>query len=360
MDDRLNSMRPPADAIIAVTYRCNAHCLMCNVWKSRETDALRPEHMRKLPPRLKTINLSGGEPFLRKDLPAFVAEARRQCPNARITISTNAYLPRRIAGMMNEIRRIDPAIRLAVSLDGIGAAHDRVRGDEGAFASVMELIDELTAGGFRGLRLSMTLFKDNLDQLLDVAGLARRRGLELGIVAAHVAETHLGLEQAPTDGMGADLKEPFQRIITEWLRSWRPKQWLRAHFAYNTYRYLAGRRWRFRCRAGGDFFFLQADGTVYSCSVRGRPMGNILHQSWQEIWQGPRGQQARDFVSQCPESCWMICTARSIYRGQAWGVIAWIVTHKLSAHRGLLRLPDPAGIPASHRKEELCGADSPH
>ena len=62
----------PRDAVIAVTHRCNAHCVMCNVWKSRRRDELQPEHMGKLPASLKTINLSGGEPFLRADLPEFV------------------------------------------------------------------------------------------------------------------------------------------------------------------------------------------------------------------------------------------------------------------------------------------------
>ena len=336
--------RQLADAIVAVTHRCNAHCAMCNIWQSKAVDELTPEHMRKLPVSLRTVNLTGGEPFLRTDLADFVREVRQRCPRAIITISTNAYLPDRIVERMAEIRRIDPAVRLAVSLDGIGEAHDRIRGDEGVFERVCTLLDRLPANGFpkENLRLSMTVFRDNLDQVLAVSEFAAARGLEVGIVAAHAAETHLGVDESRFAAMPDGLQEPFgpfQKIAADWLRAWRPKQWLRAHFADHTYRYLAGRRWRFRCRAGDDFFFVQADGTVYSCSVCGKRMGNLAVDDWETIWRGPPADEARQFVRTCPRSCWMICTARSVYRRKAPQVIAWVLWKKLLAHLRCFRLP---------------------
>ena len=344
-------MHAPADAVIAVTHRCNAHCVMCNIWKSRQQDALRPEHMRKLPRGLKTINLSGGEPFLRADLSEFVHEAATRCPHARITISTNGYLADSIASAMERILETDPSVRLAVSVDGLREAHDRIRGDEGAFASAMSLIDRLTAKGWRGLRLSMTLSETNLDQLVGVAELAAEKHLELGVVAAHGAQTHLGVGRIAFGAMPGHLRAAFRKLIGRWLRSWRPRQWLRAHFAHNTCRLLAGAPWRFRCRAGEDFFFLQADGSVYSCSVRGRRMGNITTQEWDEIWSARAGDEAKNFVRDCPENCWMICTARSVYRRRAAAVIAWIAARKCLAHLGIVPLP---------RAKEQAGADTAH
>jgi MoaA/NifB/PqqE/SkfB family radical SAM enzyme len=334
-------MKPPADAIIAVTHRCNARCVMCNVWKSTEQDLLLPEHLGKLPPGLATINLSGGEPFLRDDLPEFVRQARARCPKARITISTNAYCTGRIVEMMDRIRRIDPGVRLSVSLDAVGDAHDAIRGGEGFFAGVLSLIEQLVGRGFRGLRLSMTISGENLDEFLSVAQLAERLGLEVGVVAAHGARTHLGIDRPPEGPVPDSLARDFGQVLSRWLRSWTIKQWFRAHFAHHTYRYLTKQRWRFRCHAGEDFFFLQADGTVYSCSVQGRPMGNLLRQDWQDIWQGPASDDARRFVGLCRESCWMICTARSVYRVHRLKVIAWVLWHKLLAHLGLLAMPSP-------------------
>lgn len=331
---------PPKDAVIAVTHQCNAHCLMCNIWRRGGDDALRPDDLRKLPLGLRTVNLSGGEPFLRDDLPEFVDVVHRRCRGATITISTNAYLPERIERMMREIVQIDRTVRLAVSLDGLEATHDRVRGDEGAFRQAMECIERLRADGYHGLRLSMTLSAQNAEDLLAVADLADRLGLELGVVAAHGAPTHLGIDQTQLATMPTWLRDPFEALVARWLRSWRPKLWARAHFAAYTYGRLAGRPWQSACRAGRDFFFLQADGTVYSCSSHGRRMGNIREQDWQDIWNSAAGDGARSASRRCPERCWMICTARSVYRRRPVGVMLWTARSKLRAHLRLPCLPD--------------------
>ena len=334
--------KTPSDALIAVTHRCNAKCVMCNIWQSSAADALQPEHIRKLPASLRTVNLSGGEPFLRDDLPEFVREVKARCPNAQITISTNGFLVQRILRMMDDIRKIDPTVRLAVSIDGVGETHDDVRGAAGFFDKAMELIRSLLDAGFAGLRQSMTISETNADQLPAVSELARSLGLELGIVAAHGAETHLGVSDEIAGNMPASLGDSFGVVISRWLRQWRPKQWLRAHFAAYTYEYLLGRRWRFSCKAGEDFFFLQADGTVYSCSVAGAAMGNITTDDWADIWTGPAGEAARKNARNCKKYCWMICTVRGVYRQNAVRVLTWIVYHKILAHLRLLKLPKPA------------------
>lgn len=336
-------MTGPRDAILAVTHRCNAHCVMCGIWQSTAEDRLAPDHLANLPASLRTLNLSGGEPFLRNDLPDFVAAAREACPKAVITLSTNGYLPDRIVAQMRTIRRIDPAVRLAVSIDGIGPAHDAVRGDEGAFDRARETLDRLLADGFDGLRLSMTLSRDNLDQLAGVAELADRLGLELGLVSAHDAPTHLGTEGQPAAGPQglSRLAEQLEPLLDRWLRSWRPKLWARAHFAAGTYLRMIGRPWRFACAAGRDFFFCQADGEICHCSVHGRRLGNLIEDDFDALWNAPAARAARRHARACPTACWMICTARSVYRQQAPAVMQWMLRHKWRAHLGRPHLPPP-------------------
>ena len=348
-------MTGPADAVVALTYRCNAHCRMCNIWQSRQEDRLRSEHLLRLPKSLRTINLSGGEPFMRDDLAEFVAAARKACPRAVITISTNGYLHRRIAERMDDILRIDPSVRLAVSMDGVGAAHDHIRGDEGAFERATKLLDAMGQAGYRGLRLGMTISADNADQLIPLSELAGRRGLELGVVAAHAARTHLGVSELEPIADGDKLRQDISAMAAGWLRSWRPRQWLRAHFACNTYRYLTGRPAPLRCRAGSDFVFIAADGTVFNCSVDGREMGNITAQTWDEIWDSPAADAARRQASRCRQACWMICTARSVYRRRVLSTTAWVAWHKLLAHLGVKRLVRP---PTD--LEATAGADTSH
>ena len=59
----------PVDAVLAVTYRCNARCTMCGIWSSKPVAELPPAAYARLPASLRDVNLTGGEPFLRDDLP---------------------------------------------------------------------------------------------------------------------------------------------------------------------------------------------------------------------------------------------------------------------------------------------------
>lgn len=64
----MNYLSHPTDASIITTYRCQMRCKMCNIWRY-PTDVkkeIQPEELEILP-RLKFINLTGGEPFQRKE-----------------------------------------------------------------------------------------------------------------------------------------------------------------------------------------------------------------------------------------------------------------------------------------------------
>jgi MoaA/NifB/PqqE/SkfB family radical SAM enzyme len=328
------------DAVIGVTHRCNARCLMCNIWREQVRDALDADALRKLPRSLQTVNLSGGEPFLRDDLPELVAAVRDRCRRAIVTLSTNGLASDRILPAMREIGLGEPRVRLAVSVDGLGEVHDRIRGVDGAFERAMQTVDALRYAGCSGLRLSMTVTADNAHQVAAVADLARCRGLELGVVAAQAAEAQLHVASLPSARPGAEARQAFEAVVADWLRTARPKLWLRAHFAAMTWRYLCGERWENFSRPGESLFFVQSDGTVYPSGVGGQPMGNLCEMTWQQVWQGEAARQARRAERSRRQESWMICTARRYYRKRAPGVVGWILSEKIRAHLRRLRLPE--------------------
>ena len=59
-----NNIPIPTDASIILTYRCPMRCKMCNIWENptEKSKEIQPEELRTLP-RLKFINLTGGEPL---------------------------------------------------------------------------------------------------------------------------------------------------------------------------------------------------------------------------------------------------------------------------------------------------------
>ena len=63
------------ECAIITTYRCNAHCQMCQAWKnpSKIGEEISSEIIDKIPPGYKRLNITGGEPMLRKDIEEIVA-----------------------------------------------------------------------------------------------------------------------------------------------------------------------------------------------------------------------------------------------------------------------------------------------
>ena len=62
-------MKNIVQASLITTFRCNAKCNMCNIWKcpTKVDEEITPEYYEKLPSGLR-INITGGEATLRKDI----------------------------------------------------------------------------------------------------------------------------------------------------------------------------------------------------------------------------------------------------------------------------------------------------
>src|SRR5262245_64459831 len=114
----------PHNAIVAVTLNCNARCTMCDIWQNDMKDEIGPDVFDRLPASLRDINLSGGEPFLRRDLPEILAAIKSTNSKVRLVISTNGFQPARTKEMLPALRRADPKLAVRVSIDGLDGTHD--------------------------------------------------------------------------------------------------------------------------------------------------------------------------------------------------------------------------------------------
>jgi len=102
------------DASIIVTYRCPMKCKMCNIWqnpteKSRE---FKPELLRRLP-RVNAVNVTGGEPLIREDLPDIIRILFTK--TNRVVISTSGWFEERIFALAKEF----PQLGFRVSIEGL-------------------------------------------------------------------------------------------------------------------------------------------------------------------------------------------------------------------------------------------------
>jgi MoaA/NifB/PqqE/SkfB family radical SAM enzyme len=318
-------MGGPLGCVAAVTYRCNARCEICDIWRREANPSreLRPEDYRWLPASLRSINVSGGEPFLRGDIADIVGVMRAACPGARIVISTNGLMPDRIAA---EVARMD-GVAVRISVDAIGAQHDRIRGVEGAFDLAVETARRLKHQGVGDVGLAATSTGENAGELTKVRDLAREMGIEFIASAVHSSPFFFGAheDQRPRS---ADVVAEIATIMRDELASHRPHDWAKAYYMRGLVDYVRGKPRRLPCRAGTDFFFLDPFGDVFPCNVRDFRMGHISEGTFEEL-RRRSAEAVRNAVDDCPEQCWMVCTVGPPMRRRPLRPAAWIAGAKL-------------------------------
>jgi MoaA/NifB/PqqE/SkfB family radical SAM enzyme len=139
----------PDRVIFFVTDKCNANCGHCRYRQClNRGDELSLDAIEKilvsLGRGLSNIVLTGGEPFLRKDLDKICLAAYRCNRIAVIDIFTNGLISEDTSIVSGAILQKVPAtLRVWVSLEGLDHTHDMIRGIPGAFQEAMNTIEYL-------------------------------------------------------------------------------------------------------------------------------------------------------------------------------------------------------------------------
>lgn len=326
-------MNLPVDAVIAVTYRCNAKCAMCNIWRVEPSPEMRAGAYRALPRSLKYVNITGGEPFLRNDMPNIVKVVKNQCPKANIVISTNGLQTDKIRDAMENILKIDPDIGVGVSIDGIQEMHDRIRGVKGAFNKARSTVEMLKDIGVKSLRIAFTAVPENVSHLSKVYRLSRELEVEFTCAIAHCSEHYFKTVEGGFSLPPGELRREVAYVIREELRGFSPKHWARAYFMAGLVRFSERRGRPLPCSAGEETVFISPEGDVYPCNAFSAKMGNISESSFEEIWNGDAANEVRERLARCVNGCWMICSARMPIRRNIKRVMAWALLHKIPGFR---------------------------
>ncbi len=306
---------------------------MCNIWQMDDFDELHPEQYVKLPDSLRTINVTGGEPFLRKDLVEVLRQIHTAAPLSRIVISSNGFLTERIADSMVQIREFHPNIGIGISVDGLGDVHDKIRGVPGGFDKAIGTVKAVRAAGIKDVRIGMTIVSDNVHQLLDVHSLAGELDVEFTTTVAHNSEIYFRKTDNEPWMATPELRSALLKIENSHLRSNSPKDWFRAyHMEGITNRSMrssaAG-----KCSAASRFFFMDPKGDVYPCIVMNRVIGNIKDfNSLDDLFRSAKMSEIRSLVRSCKSDCWMVCNTRSLIMSHPGRSVVWVVKNKPKAH----------------------------
>jgi len=241
---------------------------MCSAWKTAGpvtteivADEIRTiaQRNQRFLSRVGHVSFTGGEPILRHDLVELVRAAHEAFPKAAFNINTNGFDTRRTLAVVNEVLRFHRRLTVMVSLDGIGEAHNVVRGVPRVFPHVVETVDQLVGIREQWTRLTVevnfVLTNRNSDQMLPVFHFCRERDIAFNPIYPVYGqlyendEAEIGLERHVARRFLADLGE-IQRT---------DRSLALQELAYQ----LEGRPRDYDCWAGRVLFFIESDCRVF-------------------------------------------------------------------------------------------------
>ena len=309
---------PIGYVIIGLTYACNARCTMCDIHQLyKENPRLQEEELdlpflltrlreSRLIRKISHIDLTGGEPFLKEGLDDFII-GLLDLPQIRIvSLNTNGFLTENIVASTEHVLKNTPPgkiFSISVSIDGIGAVHDIIRGVPHAFDKVEATVVQLKRIRSKfpnfTIRSNAVIQKDNIDSLGAIKEYWKLHGIE-GAYAVIQHPFYTSRTQPRQDN------NYFSVDAIQKLKAIEPKnKGMNYYLDHGFCRPLP-------CFAGYAALFIDQCGALYPCNfISGNPafeMGNIKAESIDSIWRSRKAWQVRGMVKACPyTACWNGC-----------------------------------------------------
>jgi len=319
------------EACFITTYRCNARCEMCQIWKkpSNSRDEIKPDILEKLPRGLKKMNISGGEPGLRKDLLDIVSVLNKKA--RKIDISTNGFFSERLV----EVGKKFPHVEFRISVEGFPKLNDKLRGIKDGFDKALRTVIRLKEVGVRNVGFGIVISDKNKDDLLDLYNLCAMMGIEFASSTLHNSFYFNKLNNKIVNI--DDTVTQMHKFIEALLKSKRSnlklriKDWGRAFINYGILKHIQGETRPIPCGAATELFFIDPHGNILACNGSKTPwiMGNLKENSFEEIWHSEQAEGVRKKVTECQRGCWMVGSARPAMRSHIWIPILWITKNKI-------------------------------
>jgi MoaA/NifB/PqqE/SkfB family radical SAM enzyme len=186
---------------------------------------------------------------------------------------------------------------LGVSIDGIGATHDALRGQEGAFDAAFRAIQFVSERGEIGLAVNMTVTATNVGEILAVWELANRHGASFDLWP---------VQDAPSLALSSPSHAEAWRQAIERLGVLDPAIEERRAYLLGA---LTGGGGAVRCLGLVDQYGVLWDGSLLPCCQwgrRGLVVGNVFETPLHELWRGPEALALRHriFTEGCGGACY--------------------------------------------------------
>jgi MoaA/NifB/PqqE/SkfB family radical SAM enzyme len=307
---------------------------MCNIWQhqTKIEEEIDYHYYEKLPEGLR-INITGGEPTLRKDIDRIFEILYPKA--SLLELSTNGFNTETIVNLANRY----PNILIRVSLEGLPRMNDSKRGTVHGFDHALRTMLELKKTKCKNIGFSVVISPDNYQDLLYLYDLCVALDIELGNSVVH---NSWYFHKEDNRIVSEEALHQHEKFVVALLTSKRRglkqklKDYGRAYFNRSIHRRLKGDMgYRPACGALTDFFFIDPFGNVSPCNGSKDEwiIGNIKDHTYQEIMNSGKALEALKQVQACTRECSFIVTERHDMLRRPWVPVLWILKNKLRIMR---------------------------
>jgi radical SAM protein with 4Fe4S-binding SPASM domain len=304
----------PIYAVWEVTLRCDLACRHCGSRaghaRSDELDTAECLDLVRQMSELGVleVTLIGGEAYLRDDWTEIVAAISAR--GMSVTMTTGG---RGITGERAAKGKAAGLESVSVSLDGLEATHDRLRGVKGSFQSALAALDHLRAAGVK-VSCNTQINRLSLPELSELLELIAARGvhswqLQLTVPMGRAADEPDVLLQP------YDLLQVFPLLgaLAERARELGVRVWPGNNVGYfgpheSALRGTLPKGHLASCGAGRSILGIEADGSIKGCPslpTEAWTGGNIRDASLRDIWE--RAEPLRYTRDRTVENLWGFC-----------------------------------------------------
>jgi len=270
--------------ILHVTSKCNLNCKTCFVKKDGVDLPLKNiRQISKTLNRITWLDIGGGEPFIRDDLP----EICRIFNVKDITIPTDGTNPERIETIVQKIQaNYKQRLTIAVSLDGFKGINDEIRG-KGTFKNAVETVKRLTAIKGITTKINTVICQRNFSKLLPFMEFVHSLGVKYHSLLLLRGQP---MDKSYTLPLIEDLYEVTDKIFAILGKYHYHKKYFQNKIMRNyqsllwklSLQALTEKHQPIPCLAGKAHVVIYANGDVAPCELL-PPIGNLFNTKLKEI-----------------------------------------------------------------------------
>lgn len=259
--------------------------------------------------KVSHLIFSGGEPLLRDDIFDLIKYARGK-PIKMVDVITNGLL---INKKTAEALAGSGTTHITVSIDGIGAVNDVIRG-KGVFrraVNAIDLINKYRNNGIPTVGINFTIMNCNIDQIIPMVELARGKGCNI-VVFQPLLCNNVNMQERSEDELWVSERNipKLGKIIKEVIKLKRGMRDISIHVDDRILEmipdYFARKPLEnaLKCYDGIVRIVIGSNGGVWAC---GGDYGNIKTKSLRNCWISPEARRMRQRVKRCSNHCLQSC-----------------------------------------------------